>query len=79
MNVEQFFCRNIGVGEDGGGRRQFVCPNMTLDGDVDADERTFSPGEEINQILREELGSAKITSTPKRNAWPFTPTDATAC
>ena len=31
----------------------------------------FSPGEEINQILRKDLGSANITSTPKRAVWPI--------
>ena len=44
---------------------------MTFGGEVGANDRRFSPGEEINQILREELDSANITSTPKRAASPI--------
>ena len=64
-------CGSIGVGEDGGNKMQSVCPNVTLGEDVEASDRRFSPGEEINQILREELGSLNITSTPIRAAWPI--------
>ena len=48
-----------------------MCPNVTIGGDVDVDDRRFSPGVEINQILREELGSVKITLTPKMATWPI--------
>ena len=69
VKVEEFLCRSVGVGESGGYNRQSVCPNMTMAGNVDADDKRFSPGEN-NQIFRKELGSANITSTPKRAAWP---------
>ena len=71
VNVEEVLCGSVGIGEDGGYKRQSVCPIVMMAGDVDADERRFSPGEGINQILREELGSANITSTPKRAEWPI--------
>ena len=48
-----------------------MCPNVRIAGDVDVDDKKFSPGVEINQILREDLGSAKITLTRKRAAWPL--------
>ena len=48
-----------------------MCPNVTISGDFDVDDRRFFPGMENNQILREELGSVNITSTPKKAAWPF--------
>ena len=44
---------------------------MTLCGDVDVDYRRFSPIVEVNEVLREELGSAHVTSTPKIAAWPI--------
>ena len=47
-----------------------MCPNVTIGEDVDADDRRF-PGEEFSQILREELCSANINSTPKKAAWPI--------
>ena len=31
----------------------------------------FSPDVEVDQILREELGGANVTSTPKRAVWPI--------
>ena len=57
----------LGVGE---GRTASVCPGLTIGGDVDVGGRMFSPDAEINRILREELGSTTVTSTPKRTAWP---------
>ena len=44
---------------------------MAIGGDVDGDDRRFSPGMEINEDLREELGSVNVTSTPKKAAWPI--------
>ena len=38
--------------------------------------RMCSPGKEIIEILREEVGSVTVTSTPKRAAWAFTARDA---
>ena len=71
VNVEETLCGRVGVEDNAGYNRQSVCPNVTIDGDVDVDERWLSPGEKLNQILREELGRAKITSTPERAAWPI--------
>ena len=39
--------------------------------DVDEDDRSLSLGEEINQTLREELGSENTTSSPKTVSWPI--------
>ena len=71
VNVEEILCGNVGIGEDGGDERHSLCPNVTIGGDVEVDDGRLSPGEEINQILRQELGSANVTSTPKRAAWPI--------
>ena len=71
MNMEEILCGNVSVEEDGGDKRQSECSNVTIGGDVGTDDKNFSPGVEINQILREELGSASITSTLKRAAWPI--------
>ena len=70
-NVEKLLCGSVGVGEDGGYKTQSVCLNVTIGGNVDADDRKFSLGEENIQILWEELGTANITSAPKRAAWPI--------
>ena len=70
MNVEEILCGGVGVEKDGGGKSQSLCPDMTIGGDVGVDDRRFSPDAEINRILREELCSATVTSTPKRAAWP---------
>ena len=69
LNVEEILCGDTDVGKDDGGKRQSVFPNVTVDGNVG--DRRLSPGEEINQILREDLGRAKITSTPKKATWPI--------
>ena len=71
VNVEEILHGNFSGEEDGGYKRQFVCPNVTIGEGVDADDRRCSPGDETNQIFREELGSANITWTPKRAAWPI--------
>ena len=49
--------------------RVSLCPDVTTGGDVGVDDRRFSPDAEIHRILREEWGSATVTSTPKRAAW----------
>ena len=71
MNVEEILCGGVGVEKDGGGKSQSVCPDVTTGGDFGVDDRRFSPDAEINRILREELGSVTVTSTPKRAAWPI--------
>ena len=72
VNMEEILCGGVGIGEeDGGDKRQSVCPGVTIGGDVDVGDRRFSPDAEINRILWEELGSATVTSTPKRAAWPI--------
>ena len=64
-------CGDVGVEKGGGGKSQSVCPDMTTGGDVEADDRRFSPDVEVDQMLREELGRATVTSTPKRAVWPI--------
>ena len=71
MNVEEILCGDVGVEKDGGGKSQSACPDVTTGGDVGVGDRRFSPDAEINRILREELGSATVTSTPKMAAWPI--------
>ena len=69
MNVEENLCRDVGVEADGGDKRQSVCPDVTIGGDVDVGR--FSPDVEVDRILREELSSANFTSTPKKALWPI--------
>ena len=69
VNVEEILCGDVGVGEDGGDKKQSVCPDVTIGGDVDVDDRRFSPDMEVDRILREDLGIANVTSTPKRAVW----------
>ena len=71
MNVEEIPCGNVGVQEESGDKRQSVCPNVTTGGGVDVGDIRILPGVEINVILLEELGSANVTSPPKRAAWPI--------
>ena len=52
LSVEEFLCGDVGVEEDGGDKRHSVSPNVTIGGDVDVDDRRFSPDVEINRILR---------------------------
>ena len=68
-NVEKILCGNVGVKEGGGDKRQSVCPHVTISGNVDVVDRRFSPDVEVDQSLREELGGANVTSTPKRAVW----------
>ena len=67
VNVEEILCVNVGIGVDGGGNGQSVCPNVTPSEDV----IEYSPGKETDRIQREELGRGNITSTPERAAWPI--------
>ena len=72
VNVEEILCGGVGIGEeDGGNQRQSVCPNLTTGGDVGVYDRRFSSDVEVDQMLREELGGATVTSTTKRAVWPF--------
>ena len=71
VNVEDILCGNVGIGEDGGGNGQSVCPNVTPGEDVGTDVIKYSSGEETDPIFREELGRANITSTPRRAACPI--------
>ena len=71
VNVEEILCGDVGVEKDGGGKSQPVCPDVTTGENVDVDDRRFSPDVEVDQMLREELGSATVTSTPKKAVWPI--------
>ena len=71
MNVEEVLSGGVGIGEHGGDTGQSVCPNLTIGGGVGADGRRCSSVVEIDQSLRETLGSANLTSTPKRAIWPI--------
>ena len=71
VNVEEILCGSVGIGEDGGGNGQSVCPNVSLVGDIGTDIGRCSSGEETDPILREELSRTNITSTPKMAAWPI--------
>ena len=72
VNVLEILCGGVDIGEeDGGDNRRSVCPGVTFGGDVDVGDRRFSPHAVINRILREEMGNATVTSTPKRAAWPI--------
>ena len=44
VNVEENLRENVGVVNDGGDKKQSVCPNVTSGGDVDVDDRRFSSG-----------------------------------
>ena len=70
-NVKKIVCGNVGIEEVGGDKRQFVCPDVTIDGNVDVVERRFSPDMKIDQSSRETLGGANVTSTSKRAVWPI--------
>ena len=69
--MEEILCGNVGVGEDGSGNSQSVCPNVAGDEGIGSGERRLSPDDEANRVLLEELGSAAISSTPKKAAWPI--------
>ena len=69
VNMEEILRGNVGFEEEGGGERQSVGQNVPVGGNDD--DRRFSPDEETNRILREDLCNANITSSPKRAAWPI--------
>ena len=72
VNVEEILCGGVGIGEeDGGNQRHSMCPNVTIGGDFGVDDSRFSPDAEVDQMLREELGGATVTSTPKMVVWPI--------
>ena len=50
VNVAEILCGNVDVEEEGGDNRQCMRLNVTFGGDVDVDDRRFSPGVEINQF-----------------------------
>ena len=62
VNVEEILCGDVGVEKDGGGKSQSVCPDVTTGENVDVDDRRFSPDMEVDQMLREELGSGPFTA-----------------
>ena len=57
------------VGDKCGDGRS-VRPNVAHSSDVTGYISGVSPGEHVNQILREELGGSNATSTPLRTNWP---------
>ena len=73
VNLKEILCGDVGDEENGGDKRQrqSVCLDVTIGGDVDIDDRRFSPDLEVDRILREDLGCANVTSTPKRAVWPI--------
>ena len=71
MNVEEILCGSIGVGEDGRGNRQSVCPNVTGDEGIVPGDIRLSLDDKGNRVLLAELGSAAICSTPKKAVWPI--------
>ena len=71
VNVVEILCGSVGIGEDGCGHGQSVFPNVSAGEDIGTDVIEYSPGEEPDQILREELGRANMTSTLERAAWPI--------
>ena len=76
VNVEEILRGGVGIGEeDGGSQRQSVCPNVTIGGDVDVDDR-FSPDVEVDQMLREELLVQLSLQLQKGLCGPFTARDA---
>ena len=72
VNVEEILCGGVDIIEgDGGDKGQSVCPVVPSEGDVDEGDGRFSPDREVDRMLRENLGSATVTSTPKRAVWPI--------
>ena len=70
VNVKELLGGSVGIGEGGVENGESVCPNLTSGEAVGTDIIEYSPGEETDRILCEELGRANITSTPKKAAWP---------
>ena len=80
VDREEVLCGSVGIkDEDGGDKRQSVCPGVTIGGEVGVEIRRFSPHVEIDHVLREELGSAAVTSTPQRLSGPCTVADGALC
>ena len=76
VNVEEILCGDVGAEEVGGDKRQSVCPDVTIGGDVDVDDRRFSPDVEMDQILRELQVVQLSLQLQKGLPGPFTPRDA---
>ena len=47
VNVEEILCGGVGIGEDGGDKRQSVYPGVTIGGDVDVGDERFSPAQRL--------------------------------
>ena len=72
VNVEEILCGGVDFGEgDGGDKGQSVCPVGTSGGEFDEGDGRFSLEREVDQMLRESLSNATVTSTPKRAVWPI--------
>ena len=70
VNVEEILCGGVDFGEgDGGDKGQSVCPVGTSGGEFDEGDGRFSLEREVDQMLRESLSNATVTSTPKRAVW----------
>ena len=55
------------------GRATSVCPGLTSSADVEGSRcEVFSRGrDELDRILRDELGGSRVTSTPVKGLWPI--------
>ena len=55
------------------GRATSVCPGLTPTADVEGSRwEVFSRGrDELDRILRVELGGSRVTSTPVKGLWPI--------
>ena len=86
MNEEEILSGNLAavssqIVETGGivgpevdqGRTASVCPELTSSADVEGSRcEVFSRGrDELDRILREELGGSRVTSTPVKGLWPI--------
>ena len=84
MNVEEILSGNLAavssqIVESGGivgpevdqGRTASVCPRLTSSADVEGSRcEVFSRGrDELDRILREELGGSRVISTPVKGLW----------
>ena len=69
-NVE--FKGTVGLEVDQG-RTTSVCPGLTSNANVEEGScEVFSRGrDEMDRILREELGGSRVTSTPVKGLWPI--------
>ena len=86
VNVEEMLSGNLAavsskIVESGGTvgpevdqeRATSVCPGLTSSADVDGSRcEVFSRGrDELDRILRDELGGSRVTSTPVKGLWPI--------